>query len=193
MTTTEMKPATTVAELIKQRRTVRVFKKDPVSTELLIELLNVAVWAPNHQHREPWRFILFTGEGKARVGQAMLQAYSGEDREKIGTRKLEFFMNVPVHLVVIQKEDPRQKVWDEDYAAVACLIQNFQLAAWERGLGVMWRTNSYNYDPTFRESIGVRPGEKIVGLLHIGYPEIIPGALRRKTAEELLTVVDQAD
>ncbi|WP_028552972.1 nitroreductase family protein [Paenibacillus sp. UNC451MF] len=190
MTKTDTKPAGSVAELIKQRRTVRLFKSDAVSTELLKELLNIAVWAPNHGHREPWRFILFQGEGRAKLAQAMVQTYSAEDREKHGNKKMEYFMQVPAHLVIVMQEDPRQKVWDEDYAAVCSLIQNFQLAAWERGLGVVWKTNNYGYDPKFRKTIGMQPGEKIAGVLHVGYPEIIPPARPRTLAEERLTIIE---
>lgn len=45
------KHAGTMAELIKNRRTIRDFKSDPVPTELIVELLNVAVWAPNHGNK----------------------------------------------------------------------------------------------------------------------------------------------
>jgi nitroreductase len=167
-----------------------VFKSDPVPRETLLELLNVAVWAPNHFNRQPWRFILFMGEGRTRIADSMVQAYAPEDRERYGLKKKEYFMQVPAHLVVVLKEDPRQKAWDEDYAAACSLIQNFQLAAWEQGLGVVWKTNNYNYDPRFRESIGVQPGEKIVGILHIGYPDIVPHAQPRTPAEQLLTIVE---
>ncbi len=40
------------------------------------------------------------------------------------------------------------------------MIQNFQLAAWARGIGMIWRTNDWIYDPIFREAIGVESGEK---------------------------------
>ncbi|MGG1553664.1 nitroreductase family protein [Paenibacillus ferrarius] len=180
-----------IAQAIKARRTVRTFKSDPVADELLLELLNVAVWAPNHENRQPWRFLLYKGEGRAVLADAMLQSYDAEDRERYGKRKREYFLEVPAHLVVVLKEDARQKQWDEDYAAACALIQNFQLAAWEQGLGVVWKTNHYNYDPKFRESIGIQPGEKIVAVLHIGYPSVIPPVQKRKRAEELLTIIDK--
>lgn len=193
-----MKPAetrlesteSTIAGLIKNRRTVRLFKDDPVPAELLLELLNVAIWAPNHMNRQPWRFILVQGEGRKAFAEAMVQTYGAEDRERYGNKKKAYFEQVPAHLVVVLKEDPRQKVWDEDYAAVCSLIQNFQLAAWEQGLGVVWKTNNYGYDPRFRQAVGVKSGEKIAGLLHIGYPAVIPPVQPRTKAEELLTVFE---
>jgi len=72
--------AGTAAEVIKERRSVRVFRPDPVPTELLVELLNVAVWAPNHGNRQPWRFALYTGAGRSALASAMLETYSAEDK-----------------------------------------------------------------------------------------------------------------
>lgn len=190
MNSLEFKEAGTIAHLIKERRTIRDFKSDPVSNELLLELLNVAVWAPNHGNRQPWRFILYKGEGRVTFADAMVQTYSAEDRKRYGESKWKYLMEVPAHLVVILKEDPRQKQWDEDYGAVCALIQNFQLAAWEQGLGVVWKTNNYSYDPRFHQAVGLQPGEKIVGVLHIGYPETVPAKQPRKAAEEMLTIID---
>ncbi len=182
------KTATPVADIIQERRSIRVFKEEPVSQELIEQLLGVAVWAPNHLNRQPWRFILFQGESRKTFAQAMVETYSAEERTKYGEPKRQYLEQVPAHLIVVLKEDPRQKVWDEDYAAVCCLIQNFQLAAWEAGLGVVWKTNHYGYEPEFREAVGVHPGEKISGVLHIGYPRIVPEPVTRKSITSLLTI-----
>ncbi|WP_337098079.1 nitroreductase family protein [Paenibacillus sp. YIM B09110] len=180
-----------IAELIKDRRSVRVFKKDPVPRELIVELLNIAIWAPNHGNRQPWRFILCMDEGRSGFADAMVATYSAEERAKYGANRHEYLLAIPAHVVVIQKEDPRHKQWEEDYAAVCCLIQNFQLAAWERELGVVWKTNNYLNDPGFRASIGIQPGEKIVGILHVGFPEVVPPVRPRTAADELLTIIDK--
>lgn len=179
---------TPVADLIRKRRSVRLFREEPVPQELVENLLDVAVWAPNHLNRQPWRFILFQGEARKVFAQAMVATYSTEERTQYGEVKRQYLEQVPAHLIVVLKEDPRQKVWDEDYAAVCALIQNFQLAAWEAGLGVVWKTNHYGYDPEFRDAVGVRPGEKIAGVLHIGYPRVVPEPVERKPAASLLTV-----
>jgi nitroreductase len=180
-----------MADLIKERRTIRQFKSDPVSQELLIHLLNVAVWAPTHGVREPWRFILYKDEARRGLANAMLKASTPEEREGYMQSKVDYFMNIPFHIVVVQIEDSRQRQWDEDYAAVCCLIQTFQLAAWEEGLGVVWKTNPFIYHPAFREAVNVGGGEKIVGLLHVGYPEKIPAPRPRTDASQFLTVYEE--
>ena len=56
---------------------------------------------------------------------------------------------------------------------------------------MIWRTNDWVYDPIFREGIGVKPGEKIVGTLMIGYPKHIPEAQDRTDIREFVKVIDK--
>lgn len=177
-----MNQSSNVFKVIQERRSIKKFKSDPVPTDLICELLNVSVWAPTHRMREPWRFILFAEEGKRIVAEAI-----SENGKK--ARDPELLMQVPLYLMVVMKEDPRQREWEEDYAAVCTLIQNFQLAAWECGLGVIWKTEPFTFQPAFRESVGVKPGEKLIAMLQIGYPEIIPEAQPRTPAEQKLTII----
>lgn len=171
-----------VAHAIRERRTIKKFKADPVSQELVCELLNIAVWAPNHGLREPWRFVLFMDEGKQVIVDAIIE-------NAVKKRDPEMLLRVPAYLLVITKEDTRVRERDEDYAAACTLIQNFQLAAWEKGVGVIWKTEPFTYQPGFLQAVGVEEGEKLVGMLQLGYPEVIPEARPRTAAVEKLTVV----
>ncbi|AST00222.1 nitroreductase [Geobacillus thermocatenulatus] len=176
-----------IAKTIRERRSIKKgYKPDPVPVELITELLNEAVWAPNHGLREPWRFLFVPTEQKEHFIETVASAFSGEEQEKT-RRRLE---QAKAFLIVIMREDPRQKQWEENFAAVSALIQNFQLLAWERQLGVVWKTNPHIYDPKVRERLGVRPGEKIVGFLHLGFfdPDQIPPARPRTRAEEKMTI-----
>ncbi len=49
-------------EAIKSRRSVRAYKPDPVSEEVLTELLEVARWAPSGTNTQPWEFFVLTGK-----------------------------------------------------------------------------------------------------------------------------------
>ncbi|MFC5701021.1 nitroreductase [Cohnella faecalis] len=177
-----------VAQLIRDRRTVRQFREDPVPQLLITKLLDIACWAPNHGFREPWRFIQYRGEARRTFAESVVATFSAEEKEKNGDRRLAYYMDIPVHLIVVAKEDPRAKQREEDFAAVCCWIQNFQLAAWERGLGVVWKTNPYLHAPAFRETVGVHAGERIAAVLHVGYPAAIPDARPRISGESLLTL-----
>lgn len=184
-------PSYPLADLIQSRRTIRVFKPDPVSKEQIIALLNTAVWAPNHGNRQPWRFILVMDEAREAFAEAVLRTHSAEERAKIGAQRHEYLTTLPAQLIVLQTEDSRHKQREEDFGAVCCLIQNFQLAAWEQGIGVVWKTNHYIYEPRFRSAFGIQPGEKVVGVLYIGYAETVPAAQPRARAETKLTVLER--
>ena len=182
-----------MSQLITERRTIRKFKEDSVSTELISELLEVASYAPNHKLKEPWRFVIFNGKGKEALADLMenLASKKGAKFKKSPEEIKKHFSSVPAHLVVIMPEDPQPFLREEDYAANCALIQNFQLAAWERGIGALWKTDSFITLPEFRDLVGAKPGEKVVAILHIGYPEVIPTVRTRTPIAEKLTVIDK--
>lgn len=170
----------TIAEVVKERTSVKTgYINKEVSKELVLALLDDAVWAPTHGLREPWRFIFVSGDRKEAFIEAILQCHEVGKRDVVRNK----FVDVPAFLVVIMNEDPRQKVWEEDFAATSCMLQNFQLLAWDQDLGVVWKTPNHIYDPKFRNALGVEPGEKIVGVLNIGYfdKEIVAKKVRKRT------------
>ncbi|WP_179289924.1 nitroreductase family protein [Shouchella clausii] len=187
----ELNQVKAIDELIKGRRSIKKFKPDPVSIEEIVEILEVAKWAPNHKLTEPWRFLLYAEEGKKQFVDAYLKTQAGSDGKipEKAQKKAAYFREIPLHLVVVMPEDPRQKTWDEDYGAVCAMIQNIQLAAWARGIGMIWRTNDWIYNPVFREAIGVQPGEKIVATLMIGYGDFIPEAKERTPIADKINII----
>ncbi|MDV4152076.1 nitroreductase [Clostridium sp. AL.422] len=180
-----------MSQLIRERRTVKKFKKDSISIELLSELLEIASWAPNHKLREPWRFIIYHNEGAEVLANLIFDVASKGPKMKKSPEELKnYFASIPAHILVVMPEDPQPFVREEDYAATCALIQNFQLAAWERVVGVFWKTDSYLTLPEFREGVGVEPGEKIAAILHIGYPDIVPKPRKRTEIDKKITVIE---
>lgn len=180
----------TIEEVIRSRRTIKRFKKDQVTLELIKELLDIAVWAPNHKMREPWRFIAFLDEGKKHLAEILKnEKEKGKFSRPMNQEKFERLLSIPAFVVVVMQVDPRPNIFQEDFAAVSACIQNFQLVAWERGIGMLWNTDQTIYSPTFHAQIGVKSGEKVVGIMQIGYPDMIPKAQQRTSIEEKLTVI----
>src|SRR5665648_323658 len=111
-----------VETAIRTRRTHKAFAPEPLSRELLDELLELANWAPNHNLTVPWRFRV--------VGPASLQrlkAAAGPD----GATKLD---RCPTMVVVssVLGGDPVQD--EEDLHATAVASYIVLLAAHDRGL-----------------------------------------------------------
>ncbi|PRO67074.1 nitroreductase family protein [Alkalicoccus urumqiensis] len=177
---------TPIAKVIRERRSIKTgYLEEDVPKELVMELLEDAVWAPNHGLREPWRFVFVSGEEKDAFAEEMASTFPLDMREN----RRNYFSDPKAFLIVLMKEDPRQKQWEENFGAVSCLIHNFQLLAWEKRLGVVWKTNPHIYDPKVREKIGAAPDEKIAGFLHLGFfdPAEPPKRRQPTPVSELVT------
>lgn len=177
--------------VIRERRTIRDFNGQPLDKEIILDILRDAQWAPYHSRKEPWRFILFMGEGRQKFAEVVRFTYSDEVRERWGEWARNQYCNlIPAHLIVAFETDPRQKYWEDAFSATAALIQNIQLLAWEREIGVVWKTNECNWDPAFHRAVGVKPEERIAGVLHLGYFARTPKPRKRKAIEQILTIID---
>lgn len=174
-----------LAEVIRERRSIKTGYLDkPVPTELVKELLEDAVWAPTHGMREPWRFIYVPSEQKEAFVSSLVDTFPEERKED----RRDYFSKPSAFLIVVMDEDPRQKVWEENFGAVSCLLQNFQLLAWERDLGVVWKTNPHIYDPDVHELLGIQPDEKVVGFIHMGYFDEKPEPKKRTSIDDKFTL-----
>jgi len=192
MTKREAVGDSALASIVRGRRTIRKFNGEPLDKRTLIGLLETASWAPFHSSREPWRFILFSGEGRRKFAEAMLATLSQETRAEWGDWFEEQYCRlIPMHLLVVIRADPRQKVWEDAFAAAAAMIQNLQLLAWEQKIGIVWKTNEYNWDPGFHRAVGVKPEERIVGTLHLGYFDRVPRGRKRTPVEKLLHCIEE--
>ncbi|MBP0726828.1 nitroreductase [Bacillus sp. RG28] len=178
----------TVAEIVRSRRTVKKYNDKTVNENDIIEILNDAVWAPNHHLNEPWRFLLFQEEGRNKVADAFLSTYGDAEIPTGAQNKANYFRNVPAALLVVMPDSEDNHQFTEDICAVSALIQNFQLLAWEKELGVLWKTGKFMHNPLFKEKAGVREDERVVGLLLIGYFDEAPTAKPRTDAREKLTI-----
>lgn len=186
-----------VSRVIRERRSIRQFKPDPIDEAVIMNLLEDAVWAPFHSKVEPWRFILINQAGNERFFQLVAESFLRLDHYKnmpadqlapLGAKLKASFQAVPAFLAVIMKEHQNRKNWEEDFAATSALIQNFMLLAWEQGIGTVWKTNHYIYDRIFCKDLGLESDEKIVGIIQLGYPAEQPEARQRVSARELVTL-----
>ncbi|WP_285768600.1 nitroreductase [Peribacillus sp. SI8-4] len=182
-------------DIIKGRRSIKRFKDIPVPLDTIRTLLETSTWAPNHKMTQPWRFIVVHGESRLKLAEATRAFMAGKEKDpekkkEAGQRGFNKLNGVPMLVAVIMEENPNPMVREEDYAATSALIQNFSLLAWEQGIGMIWETYGMIHSKEFREALDVKPGEKIVGSLHVGYPDMIPTPRPRKEIDQLMTIMD---
>jgi nitroreductase len=62
-----------VIEAIRTRRSIRVFKPDPIPKKVLQELLDVSRWAPSGGNVQPWHFDVLAGKLLAKVTARLVE------------------------------------------------------------------------------------------------------------------------
>ncbi len=145
-------------QAIRERRTHKAYGPDPVDRATLDGLFELARWAPNHNLTNPWRFRVLGPQSLARLKAAC---------EPEAASKLD---RAPTLVVasVVQTGDPVQD--EEDVCATACAIYIVLLGAHARGLAGYWRTPAVLRTRDGCDACAVPPGERVLGLIHLGPP-----------------------
>jgi nitroreductase len=62
-------------EAIRDRKSSRAFRAEPVPKEIIEGILRPAIQAPSAINLQPWEFTIVTGEEKERLGRRLIKAY----------------------------------------------------------------------------------------------------------------------
>jgi nitroreductase len=181
----------------RTRRSVKPAAMDParnVPRELLWEILEDAHWAPTHGLTQPWRFHVFTGEARQKLGGVLQDLYDrlmpaadqrAEKREKLMSNPC----RAPVSIVVAFRVDPDGKISEtEEIAATACAVQNLMLSAHQRGLATFWSTPPVSCSPDFVRWLDLDGTYRAFGIIYLGWPLAadIPAPPRHPVADHVV-------
>jgi nitroreductase len=146
---------------IRTRRTHKAFAPEPVEAEVLMELFELARWAPNHHLTSPWRFRVLGPETVARLKQI------AEARNPGSGGKLDRAPTLVVASVDRQGDVEQQR---EDLLAGAVAAYLVLLGAHGAGLAGYWRTVPFLDSQAGRDALDLDASEIPIGLLHLGHP-----------------------
>src|SRR3954462_3048643 len=146
-----------VEEAIRTRRTHKVYGTEPVDRATLLELFDLARWAPNHHLTNPWRFRVLGPDALAALKRAAGPEAAG---------KLDRAPTLVGGSAVQEGADPVAD--EEDLLATACAAYLVLLGAHARGLASYWRTPAVLRTPEGRAALGIPDDEHVLGLLHLG-------------------------
>jgi nitroreductase len=167
-----------VETAIRTRRTHKAFGPEPLGRGEILELLELARWAPNHHLTAPWRFRVVGPRALAR-----LKEVAGPE----GAAKLDRAPTLIVASCVLS-EDPVQN--EEDLHATAVASYIVLLCAHARGLAGYWRTPALLRSAEGRAAAGLPERERFVGLLHLGRPRQEKEPPERPPAEQSTVFLD---
>ncbi|PJI42698.1 MAG: nitroreductase [Rhizobium sp.] len=169
-----MKNDIKLIDYLAVRRSVPAFQmcEPGPSTAEIEQILTLAVRVPDHGKIAPWRFVVYRGEERARIGEALLAMALEKNpefsEEMIGVERARF-TRAPVVIGVISTAGPHVKIpeWEQLMSAGAVCL-NLLMAANALGYVSNWLTEWFAYDEKAHPLLGIRPGEKVAGFIHIG-------------------------
>lgn len=183
---------------IKHRRSLGLARLQPreVDPKLIETILDAANWAPSHDETEPWRFTVFTGEGRSVLADAFEAAYREDypgDRFQQGAcdNYRERAWKAPVWIAIgvspmVRPDGSLQTSEEEEALAVACAVQNLHLVASALGLAGMWNSKFPLTHPRVAEAAGLAASERLLGFVFLGWPAIAwPKGERRPLSEKV--------
>jgi nitroreductase len=157
-------------EVVRQRRSVRKYRPDPVPQAKIDQVLEAARLAPSWANGQCWTFVVVTD---ARVKHALAQAGN------------EWIEGAPV--VIVACADPKQSgvKGDQTYYLldIGIAMEHLVLAATDQGLGTCWV--GWFDEKKARSALGVPEGIRVVASTPLGYPDEEPEPRPRKSLGEI--------
>lgn len=182
---------------IMNRRSIRKYKSQPVPKEMIEKILKAGILAPSSKNRQPWKFIIATGNAKI---NALNQMEKGLEREKVdpfipesakylqgAEATLRVMKTAPVIIFVVnQLAADMKKLLSTDKRiseicnaqSIGAAIENMILEATELGLGTLWICDIFFAYQELSNWLSVQ-GE-LYAALAIGYGDEMPSVRPRK-------------
>lgn len=155
-----------VLEAMARRRSVsKVGPKTPTDSEIA-DLLAAVTPVADHKALRPWRLILMRGEERMALANA-LDAAEGITREDGEYNTKPFRAELLIAVVASPKFHPAVPEW-EQLATAAGAGHLLELALWQSGWGVMWRTGIHANSEPVRDAHGLADHEHLMGWLYVG-------------------------
>jgi nitroreductase len=179
--------------LLQRRRSVAPHKLagPGPSAEELDTLLTIASRVPDHGRLTPWRFLVIEGEARPRVGETIAAAFRADNpgaSPETATFERNRLARAPLVVGVVSRVQPHVKIpdWEQTLSAGAAAM-TLVIAANAMGFATSWITEWYAFDRRVLDALGLAPGERIAGFVHIGRPTEPPVERPRPALPDIVT------
>lgn len=161
----------------KSTYTQQYLQNEKVDDAIIWQILENANWAPTHKRTEPWRFIVFKGEGLKRLAELQVELVK-KNKPETSEAKLEKLMEKPLkasHIIAVTLKRHAGILPEiEEILAVGCAIENMYLTANAYGLGCYFSTGGLTYIDEARDFFNLEQEDKLIGFFYIGNKKELP-------------------
>lgn len=162
-----------VLEALRNRRSIRKFTDEPVSSDDLKKILEAGRWAPSGLNNQPWRFLIITSDDQRKK---LLEDY---------TKYAHVVRAANVLIAVFLDKQSKYNHVKDCQGAGAC-IQNMLLATHGLGLGGVWLGEIINQEEDVHKVLGTdKTNFELMAVIALGHPDA-SGSSSRKNLSELM-------
>lgn len=175
---------------IRERRAVRQYTAEPVSEDVLRQLIDSAIQAPSAMNEQPWLFTVvrdkallerISRDGKAATVAALIASGAPSERvEKLKNPAYDILYHAPAMIVIASASAG-------PWAAVNCSLaaQNLMLAARAAGLGTCWigLAQAFISSADGKAALGLPADCAVVAGIVVGHTTAFPPPVPRKVAQ----------
>lgn len=182
-----------LADYLATRRSIPAFQmREPGPERAEIEdILKLAVRVPDHGKLAPWRFVVYRGGERAKIGEELLklrlQSEPDLSADLIEVERTRF-TRAPVVVAVISTAAPHFKIpeWEQVMSAGAVCL-NLVMSANAKGWAANWLSEWFAFDECAYPLLGVKSGEKVAGFIHIGSTDFVNPERPRPELADVVT------
>lgn len=170
---------------IKTRRSIRKFKPEQITDEVIRELVLAASYAPSWKNTQTTRYIVITDEKtKNRISKECCEAHN---QGIIDGAPLLIATTIVDKRSGFERDGSFTTVRRDNWQAFdnGAATQTLCLAANEKGLGTVIM-GLYDIEKA-AEILEVPEGQLLMALVAVGYPDEEPAVPKKKDIEELLS------
>lgn len=157
----------TVFEAIRDRRSIRSYKSDPIPPEKLEICLEAMRLASSGGNRQPWKFVLVQSP---ELREKMVAACNGQS----------FVGDAPLIVVACAVPTASEK---GAYVNLSIPIDHLQLVAHEQGLGTCW-IGAFKEDE-IKQLLNIPEDVRVVHVMTVGYAAAPSADRGRKAKDEI--------
>ena len=182
-----------VSSVIKNRRSTKpaAMNGGKIPDEQVMQLLELADWAPTHGFTEPWRFTVYANPADFCNQHAELykQNTSTEDFNETTYNNFYNQGNKVSHVIVaVMKRGDLPKIPAfEEIAAASAAIQNLLLGATALNIASFWSTGGMILKAAMKQFLNLRDEDEVMGVLYLGYADEHPAGVRKTPLSEKIT------
>ena len=165
-------------KLIRERRSCRHFNSEPISEEVLLEILESGRVCQSAMNRQPWKVKIVKGVLKTKIAEIL-----EKDQDEALSLNASFIRDCGTLLLIYTDKENETNV--SNLISIGAFIEHLCLSAADNGLGSLWNRYLTRKSKEINELLEIEDKYLVSGVL-LGYYDGELKVRPRKNLDEII-------